>query len=154
MFERVPTNEVRVEVTVKRPWLFDIDADHAYRKGRAIKEQIERHVDDVDDVTVIQEFTYRDSFGIEHESLYDVLEYLFDEDGALEKYEFTYERPSDNGIGTRSRTDSFKELIEEAWKNPWKFELVSGPKLTTEQEKFLARVVDAAMDQQMRIKED
>lgn len=154
MFKFVPSADVHVEVSVERPWFSEMTPDQARRKAEDIQNGIRRHIDGISGVHVIQKYVYVDQNGWEHESLYDALEGWFDEDGALEKYEFVYERPSDNGIGTRSRTDSFKELIEEAWKNPWKFELVNGPKLTPAQQKFLTKVIDAALDQKMGIKED
>lgn len=142
MFKRVPTNQVHVEVLIKQPYLYELEPEQAYRRGREIEDQIRRHVDDWEDTNVIQKYTYRDSHGQEHETLYDALEYWFDEDGALETFEIRYERPSDNGVGSRQKTRSFQEVIEEAWKNPHKFEVVSGPKLTEAQEKFLKKVLE------------
>lgn len=145
MFKKVPTNQVHVEALIKQPYLYDLEPEQAYRRGREIEDQIRRHVDDWEDTNVIQKYTYRDTHGQEHETLYDALEYWFDEDGALETYEIRYERPNDIGAGTRRRFWSFKELIEEAWVNPWKFEIVSGPKLTTAQYKFLKNVLEESL---------
>jgi hypothetical protein len=146
MFKLVPTNQVLVEVSIKQPYLYDLDPETARRKGCVMEDQIHRHVDDWEDTSVKQKYVYRDSNGVEHETLYDALEYWFDEDGALEGYEIRYERPQDNGVGSRTKLSSFKEVIEEAWNNPNKFEIVSGPKLTAAQYKFLNKVLGAAKE--------
>ncbi|GIP10435.1 hypothetical protein J1TS5_26050 [Paenibacillus macerans] len=145
MFKMVPTNQVTVEVTPSVPWLGQLTADQAYRDGQNIADQIRRHVDGYQNIYVDQKFAYVDSDGIEFETLYEALEYRFDAEGALETFEIRYERPSDNGVGSRQKTRSFQEVIEEAWKNPHKFEVVSGPKLTEAQEKFLKKVLEESL---------
>lgn len=154
MIKIVPTNSVTVEVTPSDPWFGQLTADQAYRNGQNIADQIRRHVDGYQNIYVDQKSAYVDEEGREFESLYDALEYWFDEDGALETYEYRYERPSDNGVGTRGRTTSFKELITSAWNNPNNFSILSGPPLNEAQDKFFRKVIDAALDRQMAVKED
>lgn len=142
MFKMVPTNDVHVEVSIQKPWFGDLTPDQARRKAEEIGISIRRHVDEIDGVHAIQKYAYVDPNGIEYETLYDALENWFDEDGAIETFGIRYERPSDNGVGSSGRVRSFQEVIEEAWKNPHKFEVVSGPKLTEAQEKFLKKVLE------------
>lgn len=154
MFKMVPTNDVTVEITPSRPWIVEFTADQAYRQSHDIADQIRRHVDGFENVCVNQKYAYIDHNGMEHETLYDALEYWFDEDGALEKYEVRYERPNDNAVGIRRAFSSFKEVVEEAWNNPNEFEILSGPKLTAPQYTFLTKVLDVALNHQMGVKED
>ncbi|MNW44133.1 hypothetical protein D3C74_213550 [compost metagenome] len=149
MFKLVPTNDCHVEVYIQGPWFGELTADQANRMAHDISDQIRRHVDDIDGVTVVQKRVYRDSDGVDFESLYDALEYRFDEYGALEKLMIRYERPNDKGIGTRVSGLNFEQMIEIAWNNPWKFEVVDGPELTEAQERFLHNVLDASLEQKL-----
>lgn len=146
--KRIPTNEVIIEVTPKNAGnygFFSISgqersAESEYRLAQEIEGNIKRHVDDVQYTHVIQKAVYQDENGDNHDSIYDLLASNF---SGWSGYSYRYERPSDNGIGTRSSTDSFPELIEEAYRYPHKFEVTG--ELTEDQKEFLGKAIGAGL---------
>lgn len=106
-----------------------------------IESQIKRHVTNVGHTYIHQKHVYETDDGVQHERLYDALEHLFDEDGGLlPRYSYTYERPGNKGVRTVGHAYDFRDLVEEAWENPWNF-TVTGTPLNDRQKKFLDRVI-------------
>jgi hypothetical protein len=133
-----------VEVTAAKGWFETVTPAREYRKCEEIRDGIKRHVDDVESVYVNQKYAWHNDEHGTFDSLYDALEYTLE--GPNYGYRYRYERPSDNGVGTSGRADGFKELIETAYRNPHKFELIqSEPPLTDGQQEFLERVLEAAL---------
>lgn len=145
MLHKIATNDCKVEVTVEKRWIGERSAREEYRKCEIMVDEIKRHVDDVGHVFIEQKYVWTDDRGYEWDSLYEALEELYDEEGVRETYTLRYERPSDDGIGTRSTVNSFEKLIEAAWQTPWNFEYITGPVLTASQRIFLSRVIDESL---------
>lgn len=82
----------------------------------------------------------------EYETMFDMLASELNYD---EGYEFKYFRPNDNGIGTRGLRLSFEGLVEEAFRNPWEFKVLSG-NLTSNQQEFLEQVKDAGLNKKVK----
>lgn len=151
MYKMIPTNEVIVEVYPEQysGWFNreEKSADRMYQDAKEIESNIKRHVDGVDSIHIIQKHKYQDKeTGNTYDSLYEMLEDKYAEDN-LEYYSFAYKRPSDNGVGTRSYAKSFRELIEEAYRNPFDFNLIKecSSRLTEEKEKFLNKVIEESL---------
>ena len=143
-FTMVPTADVTVEVTASKGWFETLTPKGEYRKCDEIRTGIQRHVDGVGSAYVKQQYAWHNEEHGTFESLYEALDTVLD--GPTIGYKYRYERPSDNGVGTSGTVDSFKELIETAYRDPHKFELVRAvPELTTEQQEFLQRVLEAAV---------
>jgi len=152
-YKVMPTNEVFVRVDPRNAGNFGImrmsgqerSVEDEHRLAREIENQINRHVDDVERTEVISEKVYVVG-NDEYESLYDMLLNELEYNGY---YDFQYERPRDDGIKTRSHVSSFEELVERAFTNPHKFQLLSGT-VTSEQEEFLNKVIEAGLNRQVQ----
>jgi hypothetical protein len=153
-YKSVPTNEVVVEVHPS--YVGDLggiviggmerSTEDEMRTAKEIEGQINRHVDDVGHTTVKAERMYETEDGSQYETefemLADQLEYDFG-------YEVRYERPSDNGVGTRTFPKSFNELIETAFENPYKFSVHKGD-LNKEQQEFLSKVLEEGRNREFK----
>jgi len=107
--------------------------------------QIKRHCD-VDQVSVRGKTVYVTEDGNEHDNIVDALVDEMNEHEYNFGFTIRYERPSDgthNGkpIGTRTSASSFQEVVEEAWRCPYAFEVVTGD-LTDRQREFLGKVIE------------
>ncbi|MFD3271490.1 hypothetical protein ACE3MS_15325 [Paenibacillus dendritiformis] len=69
MIELIATNECEVNVEPKQPWLRERTAEEARRACEAMKEQIERHVDDIGDINIRQKYVYEAKGG----ALFDII---------------------------------------------------------------------------------
>jgi hypothetical protein len=144
--QSVATNDVVVEVTPTRSRNFGFirtngeeqSPEAEYNKAVDLERQIKRHVDGYEAVDIVQKRIFKDEHGDTHNTLFELL-YNNLSDSTIE-YTYRYERPSDNGIGTRGTTYKFDELVEIAFKNPNKFQIISG-ELTDTQINFLSKVV-------------
>jgi hypothetical protein len=146
-----PTNEIVVEVKPRNAGNFGYirisgesrTAEQEYRLAEEIESNIKRHVDDVEYTNINQQYVYVDEEDNEYNNLFDLLDDHFNE--TYTRYEYRYVRPSDNGVGTRSYTYDFRDLIESAFRNPNGFEVISGH-LTDEQKQFLNNVILAGAE--------
>ncbi|MEV2907572.1 hypothetical protein ABNF65_02735 [Paenibacillus larvae] len=154
MIKKVATEEcvVLVEPEVLQPYFYQASAEDYYNACESIRESIKRHVDGISYINILRKHEYEVD-GDTFETLYDALEHLFAEDYQAPIYQIHYEQPSDNGVGTRVTRYSFEKVIEEAWKNPYKFEikLKESTPLTEEQAGFLNRVINASLAQKGEI---
>jgi hypothetical protein len=152
--KRIDTNDCEIRINAKSKGDFGFvhiggmerSPKEEYRECEDILSQIKRHVDGVGWTDIAQKQMYETASGDQFDSLYEALEELYDEHGSSPIYSIRYERPSDNGTGTRRTFNDFKEVITEAWSNPWKFELQNfSTPLTEEQEQFLSNVIAASL---------
>lgn len=151
----IPTNEVVIEVTPRLAGsfgMFSIGGQERAPEAEKhladeIERQIKRHVENVEYTCVIQKREFQDENGNTHETLFDLLDSNLNE--SVVSYSYGYERKSDNGVGTRGHTHSFPELIETAFKNPYKFKAKG---LTDNQKAFLEKVVEAGLDSSITFK--
>lgn len=153
MIKKVPTNDVEIVLQAKsagdfgfiRIGTMERTPEQEYRNCEEIVSQIKRHIDGVGWTHIHQKHIFETEDGSEFESLYAALAHLYDETGCDEAlFEYRFERPSDKGVGTRGRANSFNELIETAYKNPHKFTVVRGS-LNPEQKTFLDNVLEAVL---------
>ncbi len=153
--KRVATNECEIRITPRNAGDFGFvriggesrGAHQEYRLCEEIVANIKRHVDDIGHTYIDQKTSFETDDGGKFESLFEALEHLYDEEGCGTVFEYSYKRPNDK-YGTRSRTNNFERLIEEAYNNPWDFELHCGD-LTPDQTLFMWKVVDASLDEKM-----
>lgn len=153
--KRVGTNECEIRITPRSAGNFGFmiiggesrSAHQEYRLCEEIVENIKRHVDDIGYTYIEQKTSFETDDGGKFESLFEALEHLYDEEGCGTMFEYSYKRPNDK-YGTRSRTNSFERLIEEAYNNPWDFEIHKGNS-THEQALFLWKVVEASLHEKM-----
>ncbi|MFW5438867.1 hypothetical protein [Paenibacillus apiarius] len=146
MIELIAINECEVIVEALSHWSGERTPKEEYRACEEIKEQIGRHVDGCGNIRIQQKYAHEIEDGTKFDTLYEALEHLFDGNGCAPEYLIRYERPSDNGVGTRRIVSRFEDVIEEAWENPHKFGLLPGStELTLEQIEFLDRVLKAAL---------
>jgi hypothetical protein len=142
----VATNDVEVIVQPKMGgnWLSSEERSPENERYEAeeIQRAIRRHVD-IRHAYINKRYLYQDENGEQHETLYDLLDSNLNE--KISNYVYSYERESDNGVGTRGSTVSFTELIEGAFRNPYKFELISG-EISDDQKAFLDKVVEAGLN--------
>src|SRR5690625_5007696 len=100
MIKKVETNECQVIVEPRYIGIESIPGE-TFRNCANIQKDIERHVDDVESIYIKQKYVYETKGGSQHDTLYDALEYLFDEiGGCLPVYRYRYERPEDKGTGS------------------------------------------------------
>ena len=141
----VKTNNVIVEVTPRNEGnygFFSISGqqrtpDAEYRLAKQIESDIKRQIDDVEYINIKQETVYQDQEGEEFDTLFELLSSNLEHD---DTYIYRYVRPSDGDVGTRARTNDFRELIEVAFKNPHQFEVIDGELLDSQKE-FLNSVI-------------
>lgn len=136
-------NSSHVRVTPEMPVniLTQASPEKTIRYCKELKSEIERHCD-VDECEVVTEYAWEYD-DMQFDSLYELLQHALIE-GELNEPWFTYryERPSDDGIGSRGTVYSFKELIELAFDNPWNFTVIeSYPTLAPESQEFLNKVI-------------
>lgn len=151
----IPTNEVTIEVTPRSAGnygMFSIGGqertpESEKQLANEIEREIKRHVENVEYTCVMQRKEFQDEDGNNYESLFDLLDSNFN--ATVVSYSYRYERKSDNGIGTSGYTNSFPELIETAFKNPFKFEAKN---LTQDQKVFLAKVVETGLNSSIEYK--
>lgn len=148
MIKKVATENcvVLVEPKLLQPYFYQASAEDYYNACESLKNSIKRHVDGISYINILRKHEY-EADGETFETLYDALGHLFADDYQAPIYHIHYERPSDNGVGTRVTWYSFEKVIEEAWKNPYKFEvkLKESTPLTEEQAGFLNRVINASL---------
>lgn len=144
MFKSIPTNECVVEIT-PRNVVRERTAREVYAECESIVSDIQRHVDNVGHVTINQRHIYEDADGNTYDTLYDALEEHFGTE--LFRYTYRYQRPNDT-YGTRAYADTFRELIESAYRNPWAFEVVyANPSLSESQRVFVDSVIVARVEE-------
>jgi hypothetical protein len=137
-------NNSYVKVTPEMPLniLTQESPERTIRYCKALQSEIKRHCD-VDACEVVTEYAWE--YGnMQFDSLYDLLLHEIFE-GELNEpwFAYYYERPSDNGIGSRGTVHSFKELVEEAFENPWNFTVEeSYSSLAPESQEFLNKVIE------------
>lgn len=157
MIKQVPTEKCEVVVYPRNPGNFGSiriggmtrTPEEEYRLCQDIEKDIKRHVDDVETAYVRREYKYQTVDGDEFETKYEALEYLYaSEDFRVRGFDYRYERPSDNGVGTSGRVYDFKKVIEEAYDYPWNFEV---SEIFSEEEKvFLDNVIKAGLENKQK----
>jgi hypothetical protein len=144
MFKSIPTNECVVEITPRNAHR-ERTAREEYAECESIVSDIRRHIDNVGHVTINQRYEYEDASGNTFSTLYDALDAHFNNEQVY-RYTFTYQRPNDT-YGTRAYADTFRELIESAYRNPWAFEVVyANPPLSESQRRFVDSVIVARVE--------
>lgn len=159
MIKRVETNDCEIRITARSAGDFGFvrmsgierTAREEYRLCEEIVSNIKRHVDDIGWTYIEQKGLYETEDGEQFETLYDALAHLYDEYGCVAQYEYRHHAPNQQ-YGTRGRAKSFEDLIVAAYQEPHNFEVIRG-ELSPEQQKFLTRVIDAALDERMKKEE-
>lgn len=142
----VPTNKVLFTIDMKEPFYRELSPNEALEQAEQIKRDIERHVDNIERVWIKQIDAFETADGTEHKSLFDALVNEFDGVEVKEGYQARYERPSDNGVGSRTAWMTYEEMIETAYQNPWNYTIVAATTpLDDDQKAFLQRVIDAGL---------
>jgi hypothetical protein len=143
MFKSIPTNECVIEITPRNAHR-ERTAREEYAECESIVSDIQRHVDNVGHITINQRHIYEDADGNTYDTLYDALVEHFGADSY--RYTYRYQRPSDTH-GTRAYANTFRELIESAYRNPWAFEVVyANPPLSESQRRFVDSVVESRVE--------
>jgi hypothetical protein len=154
MFKLKPTNKCTVIVEPKGAGDFGFCSISTIERSpkeehelcEDIQRDIKRHIDNVSYVSIDQKQVYEDEDGNEFDTLYEALASHYDEYNTTPHYNFEYKRPSDNGVGTLSSVNNFQELIEEAYRQPWSYNLTFAyPTLDEGQIEFLSKVIEAGL---------
>lgn len=153
MFKQVATNDIEVVVSPNEKTITgtfksfgeDLTTKERYNLANDIKSNIQRHVDDVEQVWINQKLVWESEDGVQYDTLYEGLQDEYSDFNF--GYVARYVLPSDKGVGTRTAQMAFEKMIETAYRNPWSFELVfANPPLTEEQNQFLQRVLEESLN--------
>ncbi|MGG0793763.1 hypothetical protein ABE137_07125 [Brevibacillus laterosporus] len=143
MIKMEKTNIFEVVVIPEKPWFRERTVEEEHKKAEELKASIERHVDDIGEIYINAKCVYENERGGEFNTLYDALAnqyYYIDE-----IYEYQYVLPNAD-LGIRGCAFSFRELIEEAYRHPWQFELIeSSVELKQDKKMFLKKVIKVGL---------
>jgi hypothetical protein len=154
MIKTIPTNQCKVIVEPRNAGNFGFmrisgqerTVKEEYALCEEIKDNIKRHIDDIEYVFIEQEHKYVSENGNEYDSLFELLDKEYAEEQVADSYTCRYVRPSDNGTGTQSYAYNFQELVEKAYNNPWDFKVTHAyPELTLERVNFLDKVIELGL---------
>lgn len=150
-----PSGDVVLEVLPRRAGNFGLirmsgverSREEELRLARQIKGDIERHVDDIENIVIRNdERIYESENGNKYTSLYEL---LFNEiENDLDCYTCSSKHSENEKYKTKRNCYSFEELVETAFRYPYEFILNCG-KLTDEQKEFLDKVIDTGKEKQM-----
>ena len=157
MIKKVKTNSVEIRINAKaagdygfmRIGGMERTPEQEYQECEKMLAEIKRHVEGIGWSHISQSEIYQTDDGEEHETLYEALTHLFDEEDALPNYRYSYKKDTDQ-YGSAGTTNDFKEIILKAYSTPWNFK-VTGTMLTEVQQLFLNNVLTASLAEKSEV---